>query len=397
MTHILKIFKKEWKDTVRDRRTLITMVVVPLALFPILMNISSKFMTRQVNKAQTRVLQLGVISYQNGAELVAMIDAYEGLERIEVTSVEAGKRMVRSDSLDGLLVLTADFDQRIAGLREGALKFYYKTKDDQGIEKRRILDVISEYRERLLSERFQNQNLDLSLLSVLAVDEANLATQKEKLGSVVGGFLPYIFIIFCFMGSMYPAIDLAAGEKERGTLETLLCTPVDRFHILLGKFGVVALVGLGSAVISILGLYLGVRSNPNLPQEFISVLLDMLEWRSVLLVVSMLVPLSILFSAVELSLSMMAKSFKEAQGYINPLMIIVIIPAFLGLMPGMELNWVMAFIPVLNISLATKAIVAGTIQTLPLVIVYFSSVVYAIASLAVCARFFDREEILFKA
>jgi len=395
--HILTIFKKEWKDTVRDKRTLITMIVIPLALFPILMNISSKFMTKQVSEAQNRVLRVGVISHENGTELGTMIDAAEGLKRIELSSVDAGKQMVRDDSLDGLLVLTADFDERIVSLREGALKFYYKTKDDQGIVKRRILEVISDYRERLLSERFQNQNLDLSLLSVLAVDESNLATEQEKLGSMIGGFLPYIFIIFCFMGSMYPAIDLAAGEKERGTLETLLCTPVDRLHILLGKFGVVALVGLGSAIISILGLYLGVRSNANLPQEFISTLLGMLEWRSVLLVISMLVPLSILFAAIELTLSMMAKSFKEAQGYINPLMIVVIVPAFIGLMPGMELNWVMALIPVLNISLATKATIAGTIQTVPLLIVYISSAIYAFTSLAVCARFFDREEILFKA
>jgi sodium transport system permease protein len=396
MTHILKIFKKEWKDTMRDRRTLITMIVVPLTLFPILMNISAKFMNRQMTEAQTRVLRVGVVSYENGAGLVAMIDAHESLRLIELTSVDAGKQMIRSDSLDGLLVLTADFDQRIASLREGALKFYYKTKDDQGIVKQRILDVISEYRERLLKERFQRQNLDLSLLSVLAVDESNLATQQEKLGSVIGGFLPYIFIIFCFMGSMYPAIDLAAGEKERGTLETLLCTPVNRLHILLGKFGVVALVGLGSAIISILGLYLGVRSNTNLPQEFLDVLFGMLEWRSVLLVISLLVPLSILFAAIELALSMMAKSFKEAQGYISPLMIVVIVPAFIGLMPGMELNWIMALIPVLNISLATKAMIAGTIHTLPLAIVYVSSAIYALASLAVCARFFDREEILFK-
>ena len=87
-----------------------------------------------------------------------------------------------------------------------------------------------------------------------------------------------------------------------------------------------------------------------IPQDLLGAVLGMLELRSILLVVTLLIPLSILFSAVELALSMMAKSFKEAQSYINPLMILVIVPAFIGLMPGMELNWVIALIPILNIS-----------------------------------------------
>lgn len=397
MHAILTIFRKEWKDVMRDRRTLVTMIVVPLALFPVLLNISSKFVKKQITEAQSRVLDIGVVSHDNGDLLEGLIAERDDLRMIEITSPEKGKQLVRDDSLDGLVVLTADFDQRIRDLREGALIFYFKTKDDSRIEKRRILEVLTDFRETLLAQRFRNLNLDRSLLSVLAIEESDLATQQEKLGNMVGGFLPYIFIIFCFMGSMYPAIDLAAGEKERGTLETLLCTPVDRLHILIGKFGIVTLVGLGAALISMFGLFLGVRLNADLPQDLLAAVMTMLELKSIILVISLLVPLSIFFSAIELALSMMAKSFKEAQSSINPMMILVIVPVFIGLMPGMELNWTMALIPVLNISLASKGIIAGTVQLVPLLIVFGSSILYALVSLAICARFFDREEILFRA
>jgi sodium transport system permease protein len=215
-------------------------------------------------------------------------------------------------------------------------------------------------------------------------------------GKSIGGFIPYLFVIFCFMGSMYPAIDLAAGEKERGTIETLLTAPVSRFQILLGKFAVVVLAGLLSAAVSMCGLYVAVRQATEMPKDMLQAVTSILDVQSVLLTLSLLLPLTIFFAGFLLSLSMYARSYKEAQSLISPLTIVVILPVGIGMIPGFTLNPVTALIPVLNVSLATKDIIAGTIQPGLLALVYLSLIALAALSLWACARWFNREETIFR-
>ncbi|MEK6572263.1 MAG: ABC transporter permease, partial [Bacteroidota bacterium] len=304
--------------------------------------------------------------------------------------------LIEADSLDALIVFDADFDKQVANLLPGKITMYFKAAEKRSIEKGRVSDLLTDFGEKLKSRRFKKLNLNESLLKTVEITEQNLATVKEKLAEVIGGFLPYLFIIFCFMGSMYPAIDLAAGEKERGTLETLLTSPAGRFQILLGKFGVVVLTGILSAAISFLGLYVGISQVREIPSELLQTILSILEFQSIALLISLLLPLTVFFAAILLSLSIYAKSYKEAQSIISPMMILVIVPAFLGLMPGMSLNTTTALIPILNVSLATKAIIAGTVGPALLVEVYLSLIVFAGLSLYACAKIFEREGAIFR-
>jgi sodium transport system permease protein len=223
-----------------------------------------------------------------------------------------------------------------------------------------------------------------------------VASPKERFGKTVGGMVPYFFVIFCFMGAMYPAIDLAAGEKERGTMETLLTAPVSRFQILLGKFAVVVLTGILSAAVSMLGIYVAVLQVKEIPPELLAMIMGILDVQTIVLVLSLLLPLTVFFAAFLLSLSIFAKSYKEAQSLISPLTFVVILPMMVGLMPGIELDPVTALIPVLNVSLATKEIIAGTIKPLLLAEVYISLVALASVSLWGCAKWFEREETIFR-
>jgi len=228
-----------------------------------------------------------------------------------------------------------------------------KMTEDSQIEKNRVLKFLTKFEDTLRMKRFQKMDLDESIIKTIKLSEQNLATVKEQLAEAVGGFLPYMFIIFCFMGAMYPAIDLAAGEKERGTLETLLTSPVNRFHILLGKLGVVMLAGMISALVAMLGMYLGIRRMTDIPPELLDTIMSILEVNTILILLSLLVPLTIFFAALLLSLSIFARSYKEAQSILSPLMFVAIIPAFMGLLPGMKLTLGTALIPILNVSLAT--------------------------------------------
>jgi sodium transport system permease protein len=396
MRTVLTVFKKELIDSLRDRRTLIAMVIVPLLLFPLLISISTSMLISHAKEAEAKALRIGLILNGAAADFRDTLAARDDVRLVEGISVEEGRTLVRSDSLDVFLVFDPAFDQQVAELGSGSVTMYHKSTESSSIEKRRVRALLDEYEEALRDARFESLSLDPDIIDVVTVSEENLASAKERLAEEIGGLLPYLIVIFCFTGSMYPAIDLAAGEKERGTLETLLTAPAGRLEILLGKFGVVVLTGIVTALISIFGIYIGIRQSPEIPPEVFDAILGMLEPRSILLLLSLLLPLTVFFAAILLSLSIFAKSFKEAQSTITPLMIFIIVPAFIGLMPGMTLNATTALIPILNVSLATKLIIAGTISPGLLAEVYASLIALAALSMWVCTWIFGREGTVFR-
>ena len=396
MKTIIVIFKKELIDTLRDRRTLISMIAIPLILFPVLIGISSRVMMSQMKQAQEKVLKVALRTSGNAEEFRRLLLADNRVQVNENLSADSARALVASDSLDAYFEFAPDFDKQVAGLQPGLVTMYFKAAEQRDIEKTRVLGLLQEFQQELRHARFKTLNISESVIKTIDIREVNLASAKEKIAEIIGGFLPYLFIIFCFIGSMYPAIDLAAGEKERGTLETLLTSPASRLEILLGKFGVVVLTGIVTAAVSMLGLYLGIVQVKEIPAELLRTILGILELRSIALLLSLLLPLTVFFAAILLSLSIFAKSYKEAQSIISPMMIAIIVPAFIGLMPGMTLNTTTAMIPILNVSLATKAIIAGTISPMILVEVYASLIVFGGGSLYVCAKIFGREGTIFR-
>jgi sodium transport system permease protein len=396
MKKIIIVFKKELKDTLRDRRTIIFMVAIPLLVFPILISIASGMILSQAKKAQEKTLQISLLTYGNAAGFRQMLLEKKDVAVREDLDEEQGIAGVKQGELDALIVFDKDFDKKVEARSQGKVRLYMKVTEEGEIERDRVLKILREFEDKLLARRFQEMDLDESIIETIDIEEQNLATVKERLAEAVGGFLPYLFIIFCFTGSMYPAIDLAAGEKERGTLETLLTSPVDRFQILMGKFGVVVLTGIFSALVAMLGLYIGIRRMTEIPPELLNTIMSILEVKSILILLSLLLPLSVFFAGVLLSLSIYARSYKEAQSIISPLMFIVIIPAFIGLLPGFELTMTTALIPILNVSLATKAIIAETISLPQLLTVYFSLIVFAVISIYLCSKIYGRESAIFR-
>ncbi len=397
MRTVIVIFKKELIDTLRDRRTLVSMILVPLLLFPLLIGISSRVMTSQIRKAQEKILNIAVIAQGNAGEFLDLLRAQKDIRLVENLSLDSARSLIERDSLDACFVFSSDFDKQVAALKAGDVTMYYKSTEQRSIEKERSADLLKRLEQKLRTRRLELLKIDESVMKVVNLRQENIASVKEKIAGVIGGFLPYLFIIFCFLGSMYPAIDLAAGEKERGTLETLLTSPASRMEILFGKFGVVVLTGILTAAISIIGLYIGIIQTREIPPELLSTILGILEFRSIVMLLSLLLPLTVFFAGILLSLSFFARSYKEAQSIISPMTIVIIVPAFVGLMPGMSLNVLTACIPILNVSLATKAIIADTASPLLLVEVYLSLIAMAFLALFFCARVFENETTIFRA
>ncbi|MBE0664525.1 MAG: hypothetical protein IH584_01795, partial [Candidatus Aminicenantes bacterium] len=159
---------------------------------------------------------------------------------------------------------------------------------------------------------------------------------------------------------------------------------------------VVTASGIFTALSSVLWLYLVFRQSKMIPPEILSVVLKLIEWKSLLLLFSMIIPLCAFFAAILLSVSVFAKSYKEASSIIAPLNMIIIIPVLIGIFPGIKLSATTALIPILNISLATKEIIAGTISPLLMAEVFLVLFALAAVGLIFCTSWFNREAVIFR-
>jgi sodium transport system permease protein len=396
MKKIMVIFKKELKDTLRDRRTIMMMVLLPVMMIYIIMNLSITMTTRHQRKAREKVLNVALLTGGNAdAFRTTLMERKDVVlkENIQPDKIEG---LIKNNELDLAVVFEEDFDKKVNEKQSGDVDVYFKASREMNIAKQRIIKALRDYRKDLLDVRLKEQELEEAFVEPLKIDEKDLSTIKEKVGEGFGGLVPYFFILFCFFGAMYPAIDLAAGEKERATMETLLTSPASRMQIVIGKFLVVTLAGIFSAVISILALYLSLKQAGGIPKKLLEGMIRIIEPQSVALMLSLLVPLCIFFAALLLSVSLFARSFKEAQSIITPLNLLVIVPVFIAIFPGVKLNATTALVPVMNVSLATKEIISGTIKAGLLAEVYISLVILAGLGLLFCTWWFKREEVIFR-
>jgi sodium transport system permease protein len=266
-------------------------------------------------------------------------------------------------------------------------------------------------RERTVTERLTDRGLPASLVKPFEVRRQNVAPPEKVGGNIIGGVIPYLIIILCFTGAMYPAIDLTAGEKERGTMETLLCSPLRRVNIVLGKFLMVMTASVATMALSLASMALSVVVGGSLlgaggaakaataaaGGKAAAGVIPMIDPLGVLGVFAMILPVAILFAAVLLAVSLFAKSYKEAQSYVSPLIIVIIMPAVMGMLPGIELTAKTALIPILNLSLVCKEMLSGVWHWQFIGLIFGSTTVYAAVALAFCVRMFNREDVIFRA
>lgn len=395
MKDIVHIARKEFKDTLRDKRTLMAMIVVPLLLFPVLFSLLSSLQSESMEKAMSRELKVALVDPGQHPELRSFLKGKKNIRVIAYGQDTSYRRYVRSDSLHAAIVVPADFHSRVDEMQSGQIKLYYQSTQD-GVEQR-LSRMLDQYESGLLEKRLAKLSISHEAIDPFRVEKVDMATMQEKIGKYAGGFIPYIFIIFCFIGAMYPAIDLFTGEKERGTIETILTSPVRRMHILAGKMSVVVVTGIISALLAIVGLFGGLNFSDTLPVQVTEVTGDILQPEFILLLLSMLIPLTIFFAGILIPISIYAKSFKEAQSIITPINILVILPGIVGILPGVELTLQNALIPVVNIALATKDIVAGTIDYGLLAAVYGSLILFAVVTVALAVRYFGKETNILRA
>jgi sodium transport system permease protein len=399
-----RIAAKEILSTLRDTRAIVSNLVIPLILLPVVMLGLPLLMGGLFQRETTTVTELAVEGLaQLPAELIALAEAQNAV----LVDVPDALAAVRADDYSAGLVVGSDFVERLAS---GAADVVIVTKvgNIRGeLNAGKLRAAVDAYAQTIVAERLADAGLDPSVLRPIAIASADASTEAERSSGQLAWLIPFFIAIWTLSGGQMTAIDATAGEKERGTLEVLLVAPVRRAEVVVGKFLAVVTFGLAAAVMAILGFVLGgtVLRRVFMPLigdgggEIASMMggtLTITPLTVLLLLVSALLLASVV-SALLLTVTLFARSFKEAQTYVAPMSFLLIIPAialqFRDLIgAGDSVYW----IPVYNVMVLMDDVVKGSASAGAIGITWLVMSVAVAALLTLAYRSFLREDVLFR-
>jgi sodium transport system permease protein len=405
---VLTVWAKELREAVRDRRTLISTLVIPTFAVPVISLVAGLVMAQVMGRAKSEAQEVMVLG---GADSPLVVAALKQNPKLRVSpAADDWRRRVADKQVRAVVEIPAGFDAGLGRGEPGQVKiFHYEGELRSGFAVGELRSTLSSYRERVVEKRLQERGLPAGLVKPFEISSANVAPPEKVGGNAIGGMIPYMFILFCVVGAIYPAIDVTAGEKERGTLETLLCSPARRIELVLGKFLMVLTASLTTVVCTVTsmgatimlggsillgggrGALLKGAQAAQAPQ-----VVAFIDPIGLVAVVVLALPVAAMFSALLLATSLAARSSKEAQSYAMPLIMVTIVPAMMGMLPGIELNAKLALVPILNLALASKELLSGVWHWEYLSMIFLSSCLYAGAALAFCVRQFNREAAIFR-
>jgi sodium transport system permease protein len=388
------VYRKEMLEALRDRRTLFSTILVPILLFPVLTVGVGYVAVGLIGEATRESSKIMIVGAKDSP---AIVDGLKKAKNLIVVPDSADYvNLISNKKIRAAVEIPPGLESADGGDRPPVKIYIYAGDLKSGFAANRIEKFFTEYRDAIARQRLAVEKLPAGLLKPFDVKQQNVVSAEKVAGETVGGIIPYLVIIMCLTGAMYPAMDLTAGEKERATMETILSSPISRTHLVLGKFFVVLTASLVTAALSVSSM--GVSSwvfqhlqKPSPDSIHISIGLG-----AVLSVFMVALPLAVMFSAALLTIALFAKSYKEAQSYISPLMVVVIIPAVAAMIPGAELTPHLSLIPILNVSLLCKDLIAGTYHWNSIALIFLSTCVYAAAGLFLAVKMFHRESVLFR-
>jgi sodium transport system permease protein len=399
LRNIAIVYRKELREALRDRRTLISTLLVPLILFPLLTAGLGAAVSVLIGKAKEEVPSVMILGGDDSPGILAELRASDKIKIVPVQ--QDWKDQIVDKKIRAAIEIPPGFQDDVAHQKPATLLIHnYEGDMKSAIATDYVQKSLEKYRDRIVHDNLSAQHVPDSALKPFDIKEHNVAPPEKVGGAAFGGLIGYMVILLCLTGSMYPAMDLTAGEKERGTMETILSSPIARVDLVFGKFFLVLTAALVTAALSVtsMGVSFAVlghlhafdQAGPDAAQMQLHI-----GFITVLSIFIMVLPVAVLFAAGLMTVALFAKSYKEAQSYISPLMFIVIIPAVAAMLP-IDLTAKLALVPILNASLLCKELVTGTYHWNFIAIIFFSTCVYAGIALFLAVKMFQREDVLFR-
>ena len=395
---VLLVAKKELLEAIRDRRTLFVALVLPVLLYPMMMLAVGPLIGKQRQRIADRVQQVAVTGDDAG-EIVRAVFRWDEDEKpvLSVVPVDDPAAALTRGEIALWIEATDGAAEALVGDGSAEVIVHHDSSDDESrAAHRKWQSRAQRAADRILLERLDDLELPQSWLKPIEVRElVDVASSEARSGYVLGKMLALILLLMTLTSSFYPAVDVVAGEKERGTMETLLVAPCRRDELVLGKYLAVGAVTLVAALLNLLSMWLtlGPLVNSMGVEGMEGLSLGPL---SVLGILALLVPLAALFSALSIALSTMARSVKEAQHYLTPMFLLVMPLAMVVVIPGIELTPTLAALPITNVVLFFRDLMVGKFDGGIAAITLISTVATAALALYGTVQLFLREETLFR-
>ena len=435
-SRVMTVFRKELADVLRDRRTLIATIVVPVVLYPLLMLLSLQAVSIQTTRVAEERVSIGVRDEATQAVLQGLLEEEKGaiekgeggeepastqatpgaegeegtaedareaptplMERADVAVVEDLRQAVLDRRIQaGVVLAVKDAERPLLTQVEAELVFQPEEIRSQSAANR-LQDMLQRVSDARVEARLAELEVDPRTIDPVQLKETRVSTP----GSLLSLILPTLLVLMTVTSAIYPAIDLTAGEHERGTLESLLVCPVPALDLVVGKFLTVATIGLLGATLNLASVaataYFGglgellaasARSGGGSDAD------GAFPWMALPIILLSLVPFSVLMAAILVAVCGCARSFKEAQNYITPVMIAVLMPAMVASLPGAKLEGLMLVLPVGNMVLLVRELLSGApVPASAFATVIFATSAYAAAAVAIATQVFGKEQVMF--
>lgn len=400
---------KELREILRDRRTILTLVLMPLLLYPLLSIAFQQFFLSQLNAVDQPVFNLAFRNPPEGASLVQIL-RQGGLTFDEpgLAVRPEGRGAVFTGHVDlnpeeALQVGRADLVIRPLGEPRGdldprndlELDLELLYRDDSAVS-REAADLVTEglrkAGEKFLDERLKVLQVSQRSPPILAQRRSVSAVAPPRARISLAAVIPLILTLMTVTGAVYPAIDLTAGERERGTLEVLMAAPIPRVSLLFGKYVAVLVVALLTAAANLLMMTITLQASGLGKAVFGAAGFNAATLGSIF---ALLLLFAAFYAALLLVVTCTARSFKEAQAYLIPLMLLSLAPGTLGLMPGLALDGLLLVMPLANIVLLGRDLLTDQVTAGAAVAVVGSTAVYAAAAIGLASRIFGAESVLY--
>ena len=401
MTKWQVLLVKEIKHLFRDTKTIVQTVVVPTFITPLLLGAIFWYVGSIATEETKKTYDISTYT-STESNLITQLDNSDRLNVLSEASIDEVITSVTNGVTEIGLVLDNSFLNDLESDSSAKITIYSKNIDTFSQAKSLVTNIIDDFEEAERNERLVALNLTNEYVNPIVIEEEDLTTEQESAGSIFGAILALFFVMYVMSGSTYPAVDLGAGEKERGTMETLISTNISSVDIIIGKMLSVTTSAVLTATFSMLGfaipmvvIFLFYADSVN--EYLFSLLSALLNPVAFLGVFILIIPLSVFMGAFLLAISVYAKTPKEAGLLLGNVLIIFIVPCYIPLInPGLELDFIGALIPCYNLALITNNLIAGTVDWFLYAVALVSTIVYCCIAIYVTYIMFDDENVIFR-
>ena len=434
---IWTIFRKEITEALRDWVTLLVLVGLPIVIYPLTAAVMVMVMEHQVAMEDRRIVNVALwgvgaaplVGWLTPTNNQLKLERWRGIPASLQAELEAGRLQPPTDThpssepfdlrfglgslpalpnavpedavlraarevvtgrqADAVLIVWPGFDDALQQQALGRVSVYYDSvMPDSALAWSRLSDQLGRFRRHLIKERQRARGLPEGFVTGLEVHEDNVAPIRRQAGDVIGKVLPILLILLSAVGSMMPAADMTSGEKDRATMQTLLCAPVHSLEIVAGKF-------LAAWAIGVIGTALNVASlSFTLWRVAATAHVHLAAFGTLAAVLGLLLPATWTIAAVFMAVGALARDAKDAGNFHASMLLVVIGLLATTLLPRVELSSWTSFAPLVNLALLIRALLVGNVAVHLIFLTLLSSLAYAGLALALAAWVFGREQIL---